>query len=104
MYGGLGLGLRAASKGLDTVAATGIGPRLESDARGRFVSSAVNGLIGDTLLRERPQLAIPMAPRVGGRDVPLTREGLEAAYPSATGRVVLMPAWPGSSSWRVHSM
>ena len=49
VYGGLGLGLRAASAGLDRVAATGAGPRLESDARGRFVSSAVNGLIGDRL-------------------------------------------------------
>ena len=37
--------------------------------RGRFVNSAVNGLIGDRLLRERPQLAIPMAVRSDGRDV-----------------------------------
>ena len=35
--------------------------------RGRFVSSAVNGLIGDRLLRERPQLAIPMAVRLRRR-------------------------------------
>ena len=90
VYGGLGLGLRAASKGLDKVAGSGLGPRLEDDRRGRFVSSAVNGLIGDRLLRERPQLAIPMAARVGGRDVEPTREGLEAAYPRATGQLVVM--------------
>ncbi|GCD90856.1 alpha/beta hydrolase [Nocardioides sp. LS1] len=89
VYGGLSVGFRAASKGLDAVAATGVGPRLEDDARGRFVSAAVNGLIGDRLLRERPQLAIPMAVRRAGSDVPLERAELAAAFPAATGRVVV---------------
>ena len=89
VYGGLGLGLRAASKGLDRVAASGAGPRLEQDGRGRFLSSAVNGLIGDRLVRERPRLAIPMAVRADGRDVPLDPTGLAAAFPDATGRVVV---------------
>jgi hypothetical protein len=71
------------------VAATGVGPRLEDGVRGRFVSSAVNGLIGDRLLRERPQLAIPMAVRQHGADVGLDPEDLAAAYPEATGRLVL---------------
>src|SRR6478735_1925352 len=69
-YGGAGLGLRAASKGLAAVAATGAGPRLEDGPRGRFVSSAVNGLIGDRLVRERPRLAIETAVRAEGKDVP----------------------------------
>ncbi|MBB6626734.1 alpha/beta hydrolase [Nocardioides sp. KIGAM211] len=89
VYGGLSLGLRAASKGLDAAAATGVGPRLEDGERGRFVSSAVNGLIGDRLLRERPQLAIPMGVRAHGRDVPLDTDGLDAAFPAATGQVVV---------------
>lgn len=89
VYGGLSLGLRAASKGLHAVASTGVGPRLEEGSRGRFVSSAVNGLIGDRLVRERPHLAIPMAVRSGGRDVPLDEAGLAAAFPGATGRVVV---------------
>jgi len=89
VYGGLGLGLRAASTGLDKVAATGAGPRLEDGARGRFVSSAVNGLIGDKLVAERPQLAIPMAVRLNGADVDLGPGALAAAYPAATGRLVL---------------
>ena len=89
VYGGLGLGLRAASKGLDKVAAGGAGPRLEDDGRGRFLSSAVNGLIGDRLVRERPRLAIPMAVRSAGRDVSLDPVGLEAAFPEATGQVVV---------------
>jgi len=89
VYGGLGLGLRSASRGLDVVAATGVGPRLESGPRGRFVRSAVNGLIGDKLLRERPQLAIPMALRLRGTDVEVSAGGLAAAYPGATGQLVL---------------
>ena len=34
VYGSLSLALSAASRGLDTVAATGVGPRLEDGARG----------------------------------------------------------------------
>jgi pimeloyl-ACP methyl ester carboxylesterase len=90
VYGGLSAGLRAASRGLDTVAGTGLGPRLEAEAHGRFLSSAVNGLIGDRLLRERPHLAIPMAVRVDDRDVPPTRDALAEAFPEATGRVVVL--------------
>lgn len=89
VYAGLGGGLRLASSGLDRVAASGVGPRLEDSREGRFVSSAVNGLIGDKLLRERPQMAIPMALRVEGRDVVPDRDGLAAAYPDATGMLVV---------------
>ena len=89
VYAGLGGGLRLASSSLDRVAASGVGPRLEDSREGRFVSSAVNGLIGDKLLRERPQMAIPMALRVEGRDVVPDRDGLGAAYPDATGMLVV---------------
>ena len=89
VYAGVGLGFRAAATGLDKVAATGVGPRLEDGPRGRFVSSAVNGLIGDRLVSERPRLAISMAVRAHGRDVPLDADGLAAAFPDATGRVVV---------------
>ena len=89
VYAGIGLGFRAASYGLGRAAETGVGPRLEDGPRGRFVSSAVNGLIGDRLVAERPRMAIVMAARSEGRDVPLTPEGLAAAYPGATGRVVI---------------
>ena len=104
IYGGLGLALRGSSAGLDRLAATGAGPRLEENPRGRFVSSAVNGLIGDELLRDRPQLAIPMAVRAGGRDVPSTRAELTAAFPEATGRLVvfLHGLCENESYWRLH--
>ncbi len=104
VYGGLGLGLRAASSGLDKVAATGVGPRLEATPRGRFVNAAVNGLIGDSLLRERPQLAIPTAIRLDGRDVEPDADGLAAAFPDATGRLVvfLHGLCENESYWNRH--
>jgi hypothetical protein len=89
VYRGLTGGLGGAGRALDRLAATGIGPQLEADPRGRFVSAAVNGLIGDRLLRERPQLAIPMAVRRHGADVEPVREALAEAFPEATGRLVL---------------
>ncbi|HET6937032.1 MAG TPA: hypothetical protein VFI19_00435, partial [Nocardioides sp.] len=89
VYRGLTGGLGGASRALDRLAATGIGPQLEADPRGRFVSAAVNGLIGDRLLRERPQLAIPMAVRRHGADVEPVRDALAEAFPEATGRLVL---------------
>lgn len=90
VYGGLSLGLRAASKGLDAAATQGVGPRLEDSPRGRFVSSAVNGLIGDRLVQERPRLAITMGVRVHGRNVALEPEALAAAFPEPTGRLVVL--------------
>lgn len=89
VYGGLGQGLRGASRVLDRLATRHAGPPLEADPRGRFLSSAVNGLIGDRLLRERPGLAIPMAVRCDDRDVVADRDGLAAAFPDATGRLVV---------------
>ena len=104
IYGGLGLALRKGGAGLDKLAATGVGPRLEEGARGRFVSSAVNGLIGDALLRDRPQLAIPMAVRAAGHDVRPTPTDLDAAFPTATGRLVvfLHGLCENESYWRLH--
>ena len=71
VYGGLGIGLRAASRGLGAAADRGLGPALETDRRSRVVTATVNGLIGDRLERERPRLAIPMAVRAGAADVAL---------------------------------
>ena len=90
VYDGLGLGLRATSRGLGRVADTGAGPRLEDDPRGRFLNAAVNGLIGDRLAVERPRLAIPMAVRHDGRDVRIDPAGLAAAFPEPTGRLVVL--------------
>lgn len=104
VYGGLSLGLRAASTGLDKAAGAGLGGRLEATPKGRFVNAAVNGLIGDRLVRERPQLAIPMAVRHDGADVWPERPELSEAFPSATGRLVvfLHGLCENESYWNRH--
>jgi pimeloyl-ACP methyl ester carboxylesterase len=104
VYGGLGVGLRAASKGLDHAATAGAGPRLEDHDRGRFLSAAVNGLIGDRLVRERPRLAISMAVRSGGRDVAIEPEALAAAFPRPTDRLVVLlhGLCENESHWQRH--
>lgn len=89
LYAGLGLSLRAASAGLDRVAALEVDPRLEADPRGRFLHSAVNGLIGDRLDRERPQWSIPMAVRVADADLRPTTRHLAEGFPHATGRLAV---------------
>src|SRR3954464_13458573 len=45
--GSLGAGLRATGRGLRQMDRRGVGPRIEDSPRGRFLVSAVNGLIGD---------------------------------------------------------
>ena len=104
VYGGLGIGLRAATRGLGAAADRGLGPRWDADPASRFVTGAVNGLIGDRLQRERPRLAIPMAVRVDGADVARDGPSLAAAYPDATGRVVvfLHGLCENESHWSRH--
>lgn len=89
VFTGVGAGVRAVSSGLRAAERRGMGPRLEDSARGRFVLSAVNGLIGDRLQDERPDFAITMGVRMRGQDVPLDPAHLAAAYPRATGDLVV---------------
>jgi len=79
----LGAGLAA------TARAAGGGPRISDHPRGRLAQGALNGLWGDRLSAAGSALAIPMAVRVGGRDVPADREALAAAFPDATARPVV---------------
>ncbi|WP_299052008.1 alpha/beta fold hydrolase [uncultured Nocardioides sp.] len=90
VYAGLGLGLRTLATGLGAVGSRGIGPRVESERYGRHLRAAVNGLIGDRLRAERHPMAITMSVRRFGRDVGTGPEDLAAAYPRATGRVVVL--------------
>ncbi|HET8559810.1 MAG TPA: hypothetical protein VFL69_04775 [Marmoricola sp.] len=92
VYSGVGLGMRATARGLrtaDRVAARAGVAALEDTARGRFVLSAVNGLVGDRLREESPEHFFEMGVRVAGRDVPLDAGGIAAAYPAATGTVAV---------------
>ncbi len=89
VYAGIGYGLKGAAKALRQADRLGIGSSIEDSARGRFVVSAVNGLIGDKLVAQGSPLAIEIGVRRDGRDVPLTPEGLAAAYPEASDAVVV---------------
>ncbi|MBM9459380.1 hypothetical protein JK386_05645 [Nocardioides sp. zg-536] len=89
VYGALRTSLRATSAGLDRLGTAGVGPTLDAGARGRFVRAAVNGLIGEELERDRPHLAINAGVRHEGRDVPLTRAGVTAAFDAPTPRLAV---------------
>jgi len=56
---------------------------------GRFTLAVVNGIWGDTLSDQHPELATPMAVRSRDADVPASAEALRAAFPAATPRIVL---------------
>jgi hypothetical protein len=90
VYAGLGVGFRVLAAGLGALADLEVGPALEETDPGRVVNAAVNGIIGDRLARERPRLAVPLAVRRDGRDVPLHGDTLRAAFPDATGRVAVL--------------
>ncbi|HET6628027.1 MAG TPA: alpha/beta fold hydrolase [Nocardioidaceae bacterium] len=89
VYAGIGAGVKSTAAGLRAADRRGIGPRLEAGAGGRQVLAAVNGLLGDRLRDERPELAIVMAVRSRGSDVPLEPPQMATAFPGATGDVVV---------------
>ena len=89
IYTGIGAGLRATSRGLREADRRGLGARIDDTPRGRALVSAVNGLIGDRLAEEQSELAIELAVRRHGRDVPIDPESLAEAFPAATSDVVV---------------
>jgi pimeloyl-ACP methyl ester carboxylesterase len=89
VYTSISAGLKASAKGLKVASEAGLGSGIEATPRGRFVRAAVNGLIGDRLRDEGSRFAFDIGVRVDGRDVDLDRAGIAAAYPSATGQVVV---------------
>jgi len=63
---------------------------LNDARREAAIRAVVNGVIGDHLEATGNALAIPMVIRAGGRILPLERDGLAAALPEATGRIVVL--------------
>lgn len=60
---------------------------LEQTAVGRPAARWANGIMGDRLSEQRPELAFRMSVRVHGRDV--SGEALSSAHPNATGHIVV---------------
>lgn len=105
VYAGLGAGVRTAAAGLRALERRGHGPRLQARPGGRQLLSAVNGLVGDRLREDLPELAIEMAVRSGGADVALDPSSLREAFPDATGDLVVFLHGLGESeeSWDLRS-
>ncbi|MGN6251162.1 MAG: esterase/lipase family protein [Marmoricola sp.] len=90
VYGGIGWGLRGAARALRSADRSDRVPRVEGTAAGRSVLAAVNGLVGDRLREERPELFFEAAVRHQGRDVELAGAGIAAAFPDATATVAVL--------------
>ena len=65
------------------------GSPLARSAGGAQVLATLDAFVGDRLHEEGSPLALPMTLRSGGADVTLDRRRLDAAFPGATGRLVL---------------
>lgn len=89
VYGLMSVSARGVARGLRQLDRRQTAPRLEATSRGRLLLAAVNGLTGDKLRDEGSQMAISMSVRHQAADVPLTAEAVAAAYPAATGDVVV---------------
>ncbi|HEX6387889.1 MAG TPA: hypothetical protein VFZ89_00525 [Solirubrobacteraceae bacterium] len=100
---GLTLGARGAGLLASATSSQWLTP--ERERAGRIARAALNGAFGDALAREDSALAIPMAVRVAGADVPPHRGALIDAFPGATERVAVFVHGLGESdgAWRPDS-
>lgn len=89
VYAGISGALRGAGRAFEAADRRGLGGRTEATPAGRFLIATVNGLIGDKLVEEGSDAAITMAIRVEGADVAPDEESLAAAFPAATGDLVV---------------
>jgi pimeloyl-ACP methyl ester carboxylesterase len=92
VYGGLGGSVRGAGRVADGALARRphlVKRVISTTPRGAALVATINGLIGDTLERRQSPLHQPMAVRVHGQPVELTRASLRSTYPSASPRIVV---------------
>ena len=64
-------------------------PSISEGVPGRLAVGAINGMWGDRLHSRRSVLETPMAVRRHGRDVPVDRASLAAAFPDAAPRIAV---------------
>lgn len=89
-YRGVGLALQSAARGAGlAAAAVSDGRGLDETPAARVGLSILNGAHGDLVSREAPTLALAMTVRAGGRDVPLDRAAVHAAFARASSRLVV---------------
>jgi pimeloyl-ACP methyl ester carboxylesterase len=73
---------------------------------GGLALGALNGIAGDRLARDHPDLALDLTVRRHGHDVPLSEDGLSEAFPDATPRLaVFVHGLCGTEdTWRLGSL
>ncbi|MFL5912078.1 MAG: esterase/lipase family protein [Gaiellaceae bacterium] len=76
---------------------------LSATVRGSLVLGALNGAIGDALVRDYGDLALELVVRRGGREVVTDSPGLADAYPDATPKLAVFLHGLGETdeAWRV---
>jgi pimeloyl-ACP methyl ester carboxylesterase len=92
VYGGVNNGLRAAARrsaALLAQRAGDDGPALAATPSGSLVLGALHGLYGNHIDGGGGQLALNMAIRRDGAEIPPTPADLTAAFPDATSRIVV---------------
>ena len=91
----------------DLLERSGVGSSIQVGANGtsNHVIAALNAAVGDRLESEGNPLAIAMAVRLGGSDVPIERQVLGLAYPDATSRIAVFVHGLGETemSWRMNA-
>lgn len=93
VFASISCGLRLGSAVLRTTSAHaarhGLGGDLDAVGYGRWLTGAVNGLIGDQLREDGDAVYFETSIRVGGRPVVTEAGALAEAFPQATPRVVV---------------
>jgi pimeloyl-ACP methyl ester carboxylesterase len=82
----LGVGARAAG---ELAALAGDAASIDGAPAGRVALAVLNGAHGDLVQRVAPALDVGMTVRMGGRPVPPGPQALRAAFPGASGRIVV---------------
>ncbi len=102
LYTGLSTSIRGSASGLRALARRGVGAPLEASVSGRQLLSSINAMVGAELAEAGDPGAIRMALRAGAEDVPVDPVALAAAYPQASGRIVLFVHGLGENdeSWQ----
>ena len=91
-YQAVANGLRAPVRAGGRLLARGVeegSAALADSTPGALALGALNGIAGDRLAKDHPDLALDLTLRRRGRDLPLDRDGLADAYPDATPRLAV---------------
>lgn len=79
---------RAVTQGTSLAAGDGL-PSISDSAIGRTVLPVVNGFHGDFISEQHAPLAVPMAVRVSGQNLPIRAHEVAAAFPQASPHLVV---------------